>query len=320
MQKFKGFTFAFPISRKNNIGLAIGIVPYSRISYQVVELTEAEDSINSNFTTTYEGDGGLSRLFLGATYHLPIGFTFGATVEYYFGKQTYSSLVEFTNSSFLPAEYKLDYRSTGFGTTIGIITNNFAGLFNSETISNLNFGVSVNVISELNTDTSLTINPSTVADTITSGVTNMEIPFRVAAGITLVLSNKYNFNLDYIYQPWSKYTFGGLTSRNLRDVHRIGVGFEYALVDEPGSTTWEQIRWRLGLSYELTQYVINGTDIIQFGTYAGLSFPLSVGNSFDVDLEYSLRGTTDNNLVQENFFRINIGISFGELWFQRVQK
>ncbi|UCH64910.1 MAG: hypothetical protein JSW63_09865 [Ignavibacterium sp.] len=318
--EFKGFTFSFPISQKYKIGFAAGIVPYSRISYKVVEMTESTESIKSNYTTTYEGDGGLSKLFMGATYKLPIGFTFGASGEFYFGKQTYSSLVEFTNSSFVSAEYELDYRSTGFGTTVGIITDNFSGLLNSETISNLNFGVSVNVISELSTDTSLTINPSSVADTITSGGTTMKIPIRVVAGISLVLNNKYNFNLDYIYQPWSQYTFSGVNTPNLRDVHRFGLGFEHALVYQPGRTTWEQIRWRLGLSYVMTQYVINGTDITQFGTYAGLSFPLGVGNTFDLDFEYSFRGTTDNNLVQENFFRINVGISFGEIWFQRVQK
>jgi hypothetical protein len=257
---------------------------------------------------------------MGATYKLPLGFTLGAAAEFLFGKQTYSSLVEFTNSAFVSAEYEQDYRSTGFGTTIGIITDNLSGLLNSETISNLSLGVSVNVISELNTDTSLTINPSSVADTVTSGRTNTTIPFRVIGGILLVLNNKYNFNLDYIYQPWSQYKLGGITSPNLRDVHRIGLGFEYAAAYQPGITTWEQIRWRLGLSYELTQYVIKGNDITQIGTYAGISFPLGVGNTFDLDFEYSLRGTTDNNLVQENFFRINVGISFGELWFQRVQK
>ena len=318
--EFKGFTFAFPISDLHNIGFASGIVPYSRISYQVVEFTEAMDSINSNYTTTYDGSGGLSKLFLGATYKIPIGFTLGLSAEYYFGTQTYSSLVEFDNSAFVPGEYELQYRSTGFGTTIGIITDNFSGLLNSETISNLSFGVSLNIIAELNTDTSLTLNPARVADTVTFGNTTTEIPIRVAAGISLALSNRYNFNLDYIYQPWSQYKLGGQTSKNLGDVHRVGLGFEYAAAYEPGITTWEQIKWRLGLSYELTQYVINGHHITQFGSYAGLSFPLGIGNSFDLDFEYSIRGTTDYNLVQENFFRINVGISFGELWFQRVQK
>ena len=89
---------------------------------------------------------------------------------------------------------------------------------------------------------------------------------------------------------------------------------------EPGSTSWEQIKWRLGLSYELTQYIINNTDITQFSATAGVSFPLGLGNSFDLGLEFALRGTTESNLIKENFYRVNIGISFGELWFQTVQR
>lgn len=317
---FKGFTFAFPISAKYGIGFASGLLPYSRVSYQVVESTNPIDPAVSNYTTSYTGEGGLSRLFMGASYRLPFQWILGATLEYYFGRQTYLSEVEFDNSSFRPSTYETDYRSTGFGTTIGIISQNFASLFNSETISNLRLGVSVNLISDLDTDTSLTINPKTVADTIFSGRTKMHIPFRIAGGVSLELSEKYNFNLDYIYQPWSEYTLGGVTSPNLRDVHRFALGFEYAKKVEPGSTNWEQIKWRLGLSYELTQYIINKTDITQFSATAGVSFPLGLGNSFDLGLEFALRGTTESNLIKENFYRVNIGISFGELWFQTVQR
>jgi hypothetical protein len=32
---FKGFTFAFPVSEDNGIGVAMGIVPYTRINYEV---------------------------------------------------------------------------------------------------------------------------------------------------------------------------------------------------------------------------------------------------------------------------------------------
>ena len=78
--------------------------------------------------------------------------------------------------------------------------------------------------------------------------------------------------------------------------------------------------WRAGVSYEQTQYIINGTGINQLSVFAGLTFPLGFGDSFDLGLEFSQRGTLDSNLIQENFFRINIGLSFGELWFQRVEK
>ena len=317
---FKGFTFAFPISKKYGIGFASGLLPYSRISYNVVESKPAIAPYSSDYTTTYTGEGGLSRLFMGASFKLPFNWIVGATLEYYFGRLSYFSAIDFVDPAFRDGEYELDYRATGFGTTVGIVSQNFANLLNSESISNLSFGVSVNLLSDLNTDTSLTINPKTVADTIYEGSTLMSIPMRVTAGITLQLENAYRFNLDYIYQPWSDYSIRGTQSSNLRDVHKVGFAFEYAPTLEIGSTSWEQIIWRVGLSYEMTQYVINGTDITQYSVFTGLSYPIGFGNSIDIDLEYSVRGTTEANLIRENFFKINFGISFGELWFQTVQK
>jgi hypothetical protein len=318
--EFKGFTFAFPISNKLGIGFASGLLPYSRISYNVVQPNKADESIGSDYTETYEGDGGLSRLFMGASVKIPFDWIFGATLEYYFGKRTYSSTINFDNQTFLPAEYELDYRSTGFGTTVGLISQNFASLFNSESISNLRIGVSVNLLSNLDTDTSLTINPTNIADTVFAGKTQMSVPMRITAGLTLQLSNAYSFNLDYIYQPWSEYSLGGITSSFLRDVNKIGFGFEYKPVSGIGRTSWELIMWRAGVSYEQTQYIINGTGINQISVFAGLTFPLGFGDSLDLGLEFSQRGTLETNLIQENFFRINIGLSFGELWFQRVEK
>ncbi len=317
---FKGFTFAFPISKRLGIGFASGLLPYSRISYNVVRSNAADETVGSDYTETYEGDGGLSKLFMGASVTIPFDWIFGATLEYYFGKRTYSSTIEFDDPSFLPAEYELDYRSTGFGTTVGLISQNFASLFNSESISNLRIGVSVNLLSDLDTDTSLTINPTTVADTVFSGSTQMNVPIRITVGLTFQLSNAYSFNLDYIYQPWSEYSVAGFTSSFLRDVNKIGFGFEYKPVPGIGKTSWELIMWRAGVSYEQTQYIINGTGINQFSVFAGVTFPLGFGDFFDIGLEFSQRGRLQENLIQENFFRINIGISFGELWFQRAEK
>ncbi len=317
---FKGFTFAFPISKKFGIGIASGLLPYSRISYKVVQSNTDNVTPSGNYTETYEGDGGLSRLFMGASVKLPLDWNFGATLEYYFGKRTYSSNIEFDDKSFLPSEYELDYRSTGFGTTVGLVSQNFASLFNSESISNLRIGVSVNLLSDLETDTSLTINPTNRADTVFSGITQMSVPMRITAGMTLQFSNIYSFNVDYIYQPWSEFSLGGVNSSYLRDVNKIGFGFEYKPKLAIGKSGWELIALRVGLSYEQTQYIINETGINQFSVFAGLTLPLGFGDSVDLGLEYSKRGTTEANLIQENFFKINIGISFGQLWFQRVQK
>ena len=315
---FKGFTFALPVSEENGIGVATGLVPYSRLNYLVEQDIESVSS--SNYTATYQGKGGLSKLFIGGTYKFPFDLVFGGTLEYYFGNLRYISKVEFQNITNFPAEFELLYAPTGFGTSLGLISPDLSGLFNSESISNLKLAISANIIAELETDTLLTSKSASIIDTLGIGMTKMNVPTKITAGATVTISNNYTFNFDYFYQPWSDYKLKEIKSVNLKDAHKVSMGFEYRPTRALGMGYWEQIMLRFGLSYEQTQYTFNGNDIDQYSVFGGFSLPLSYENTIDFAIEYSIRGTTDANLLQENFIRINLGLSFGDIWFQRYDK
>ena len=315
---FKGFTFAFPVSEENGIGVATGLVPYSRLNYLVEQDVESVSS--SNYTATYQGKGGLSKLFIGGTYKFPFDLVFGGTLEYYFGNLRYISKVEFQDITNFPAEFELLYAPTGFGTSLGLISPDLSGLFNSESISNLKLAVSTNIISELETDTLLTSKSSSIIDTLGIGMIKMNVPTKITVGATVTVSNNFIFNLDYFYQPWSDYKLNEIQSVNLKDAHKVSFGFEYRPTRVLGMGYWEQIMLRFGLSYEQSQYTYFGKDINQYSVFGGFSLPLSYENTIDFAVEYSIRGTTDANLLQENFIRINLGFSFGDIWFQRYEK
>lgn len=317
---FKGFTFAFPVSTKNGIGVAMGLIPYSRLNYILEERTDTVTSLSGNYTTTYEGKGGLSKIFIGTTYLLPLGISAGATLDYYFGNLKYKSSVEFDDVTSFPAEYESIIAPTGFGTTVGIISPDISSLFNSESISDFKLSVTANLFSKLNTDTSLTTRSSSIIDTIAMDEVEMKIPFRVNGGAAFTLDKKFIFALDYFYQPWSYFSVNNVKQQNLKDAHKVSLGFEYRPVRKPGDSFWEQIMLRAGLSYEMSQYRFNETDINQYSVFTGFSLPLSPENTIDFAFEYSSRGTTDSNLLKEDFFRLNLGISFGDIWFIRYEK
>ncbi|NNG27946.1 MAG: hypothetical protein HKM87_10495 [Ignavibacteriaceae bacterium] len=193
-------------------------------------------------------------------------------------------------------------------------------MFNSESISNLKFAVSANIISELDTDTLLTSISSSFVDTLGIGVTKMSVPTKITAGATVTISNNFIFNLDYFFQPWSDYKLNEIKSVNLKDAHKVSIGFEYRPTMALGMSYWEQIMLRFGLSYEESQYTYFGRDINQYSVFGGFSLPLSYENTIDIGIEYSVRGTTEANLLQENFIRLNLGLSFGDIWFQRYEK
>ncbi len=315
---FKGVTFGFPISELNKIGLAFGVVPYSRINYEVTE--NVIDTLTGNYNTTYLGKGGLSKIFIGSSFQLPGEFLIGATLEYYFGNIKYTSKLAFENTSYFPSEYELNFAPKGFGTTIGLITPDMSGLLNSDAISNLRLGLSTNLVGKLNTDSSFVSRSSSIVDSISTGKTKMEVPMRLNAGLHITFINVYNLALDYFYQPWTEFKLSEINQSNLSDVHRISLGFEYRPQRVPGVTFWEQIMFRAGVSYEMSQYNFNGNELKQYSVFGGFALPLSPENTVDIGFEYSVRGTKEDNLLEENFLRINLGISFGDIWFIRYDK
>ncbi len=317
--EFTGFTFGFPISRKYGISAALGIIPYSNVSYKTVTDASKESAVSGS-KITYEGTGGLSKMFIGSSYTLPFDMSVGATLDYYFGNLNYSSIVDLDGTGNYQTKFLRDYRPNGIGTTVGIISPDFSGLINSNGIKNLRLGISANIISNLNTDTLLTYSSPVIADTLGRGSVKMDIPARITTGLSFVFNKNYRVSVDYAFQPFQDYTFNGMKYSNLRNISKVNSGIEYRPKVNLGATFWEQIIWRAGLSYEQTQYKVNGTGINQFSVSGGLSLPLGIGNSLDLALEYSTRGTTNSNLMKENIIKLGLGISFGQIWFIRQEK
>ena len=315
---FKGFTIGFPVSREYGVGVVAGLVPYSRVSYKAVENFPSSDEVIPSYKVSYEGKGGLSKLFIGSSFMIPFGFSAGITLDYFFGTQNYFSSIEFENSrNFINTNYENTRRSTGIGTTAGIISSNLARDFNLSMFNDLRFGLSFNYFGKLNTDTLLTATSLFLVDTISTASTETKIPFRINSGISFAFDESYNISLDYMFQPMTDYTFNYQNDTHLRDAAKYSAAIEYRPKKSVGMTTWEQISWRFGLSYEQTQYTFNGQGINQVSTFAGLSYPLGVDNTIDLAIQYTNRGKSENNLLNENAIRIFLGLSFGELWFLR---
>ncbi len=319
--EFKGFTFGFPVSSKYGIGVALGLIPYSTVSYKSVKNNISTDPNVPDYSVTFEGKGGISKLFVGSSVGLPFGFIGGVSFDYYFGNLRYFSDIEFVdNTTNLNTNYENNIRATGFGTSVGLISPNLASSFGITALSDLRFGLSANYMGDLNTDTLLTATSISLIDTLSNYNTKMSVPLRINGGISFEFSQSYKVNLDYSYQAWSDYKLNNIKNNNLRNAQRFSAGFEYTPKRVLGMSLWEQIVWRGGLSYEQTQYKFNDTGIDQFSVFGGFSFPMGVENSIDVGLQYAIRGTNDNNLLKENFVKIYLGISFGELWFLRYEK
>ena len=313
--QFNGLAFAFPVSDSNGATLVMGLVPYSNVNYNVsqdgTDLTQA----SGYYQIVYQGNGGLSKAFIGTSYRLPFDLSLGATLNYYFGSINYIATSTFYNSSASNSNYTRTYNPSGLGSNFGLISPDISGLFHSGAISDLRIGIAAEYLGQLNADTILTSTTTSRTDTIEQGTVKMKVPVRFMAGLSFAIDQKYFFSLDAASQDWSNYSFNDVQPGDLRNATKFSAGFQYRPKQELGTTPWQQVAWRTGISYEQTQYKVDGTGINQYSIAAGLSYPLSPSNTLDITLLYGSRGSSQPDLIQERFMKINVGLSLGELWF-----
>jgi hypothetical protein len=273
--------------------------------------------VSGSYQVVYKGDGGLSKAFVGTSFRLPFDLSLGATFNYYFGSIEYVATSEFISSDASNSNYTRTYHPHGLGSNFGLVSPDISTLFQPSIISNLRVGVAAEYLGQLNTDTLLTSTTTSRTDTIEQGDVKMKVPIRLMAGLSFSLGQKYFISLDFATQNWSNYSLNDVNSGDLRNASKLSVGFQYKPKQEIGATSWQQIVWRAGFSYEQTQYKVDGTGINQYSVAGGFSFPMSQGNTFDFTLQYGSRGSSGSDLLQERFVKMNVGLSLGELWFVR---
>jgi hypothetical protein len=318
--QLRGLTIGVPLSMDNGMGLALGIIPYSKVSYVSDKNYPASGDI-PEYKVIYKGEGGIARFFLGTSYSLPFQLKLGATLDYYFGNLKYYSNLEFNeNSGNVNTSYENNHRLNGFGTTLGLISPNLVNALDISFLSDLKIGLSYNFIGTLNNDTLYNATSSNVLDTLAYGSVKTTIPSRINAGISFALSNEHNFILDLVFQPWSNYKLDNISSDYLRDALKFSFAYEFIPIRNAGMSSLELMVWRAGLSYEQTQYIFNAKGIDQYSVFGGFTYPLGVDNTLDLGIQYGIRGSQESNILKENFVKLYLGISFGELWFMRYEK
>ena len=66
----------------------------------------------------------------------------------------------------------------------------------------------------------------------------------------------------------------------------------------------------------MERFVINNQSIKEFGISFGLGIPVSrLFSSMNTVIEIGKRGTTDQNLVKENFVNFQLSLSLNDRWF-----
>ncbi len=314
-----GFMLGFPVYQKYGVSLVAGIVPYSNADYELRVVTDT--SIVGAYTTDYEGKGGISKVILGGTYQFPFGASFGFSLDYYNGKISRTTSINFTsNEGLINGSFSDEYSYIAAGLTVGTISQDLSKVLGMNFISDMRLGAFYS--NPVNVKVDSVSSATTVIGTVTSskGTISEKIPIRYGAGISFILNNDYRILFDYFHKSFGDFTHNNLKSDVMQDINKYSLGFEYRKSDVRSNRFWELVMLRFGLSYEKSQYKINGEGINQISVYTGFSIPLDIANRLDFAFQYGRRGTKNNNLLLENIYKFSVSLSIGDIWFIRQDR
>ena len=117
---------------------------------------------------------------------------------------------------------------------------------------------------------------------------------------------------------WLIVIFIKCKSRRYESFSNISVGGFYLPKINSISSYFNRITYRAGFHYQKTGLVVNETSIDQYGISFGLSLPIGLKlSNVNLGFEAGKRGTTDNNLIEENFYNFRLSLSLNDKWFRK---
>lgn len=317
---------AFPVTRWM-YGSA-GLLPFSNVGYNIKSTYELPSS--GTVESYYVGSGGVNQFYFGTSLQPFKHMSIGVNASYLFGflKQTNTALFpdddkalnfqEENNTEI--ADFYLNYGfqyynklNEKYSYTIGLNFDNKSKIDASNSITKVLMSGTDKVSIDNNN------RPGSFIDTLKYIVDEenfIELPQNIGFGVSLS-SDKIVWAADYSRQNWAETTFLG-RSDSLKNSDRIAMGFEFTPGHKSFNKYWKRVRYRFGGHYSNTPLYINGEQLNEFGISFGVGLPIKKSKTtFNITFEFGQRGTTDKNLIKENYALINLNLSLHDNWFRK---
>jgi hypothetical protein len=306
------------------LAMSFGLLPYTSVGYK----TGFSDYQNATAGQgRFEGSGGVNRAFIAGGYSINKNLSVGIDLSYNFGKITKEAIV-ITETGAEDGYNNLEInesRLSGFAVKFGATYNKMITK-KLELITGVTYSPEIN-LNSLNNETvsAFKFNANGVPvirdiEEYNVNNTKFKLPTKLTFGAGLGVPKKWFAGIDYTNLGTSSLENINFSDTNVtfKNANKIAIGGFYIPKYNSLTSYLSKVVYRTGFRYENTGMKIQNEDINEFGISFGVGLP--VGRKFsniNIGFEYGSKGTTKNNLVKEDFFNINLSLSFNDKWFQK---
>lgn len=321
-----------------NLGMSFGFVPFTTIGYTF----NTKGSVGNSPTTLqpitsktlHTGNGGLHQLYIGAGWKPFADLSIGVNASYVWGDYNHVTSQSFAEGGTESSQYSSQYQYysadiTSYKLDFGM---QYPIRINSKNI--LTLGATYSLGHTLGGDAQLLRYTSTGDSTEVVAKKSFEIPHTFGGGMSWQHKQQLLVAADFTYEKWGECTLptqgkdseGNVTYTPQLGAYsnrtKIALGAEYT--PDPMSRHYmSTAKYRVGFNYSTPYLKVNGQDgPKEYRASIGLGLPLqtrklSGRTVINVSAEWMMRKPSSPGMIKENYFLLNLGVSFHERWFMK---
>ena len=306
------------------VAMSIGLLPFSNVGYSVSDTQTATDpgtGATADYARNYTGDGGLHQLYAGLGVKVLKNLSVGVNASYFWGDINRTRVLYFPSVS---GAYNYNHQSVA---SVSSYKLDFGAqyTFDINKKHSVTIGAVFSPKHKLNNDYTVTTQASSTVSQDWDAT--LEVPNTFGVGFTYNYDKRLTVGLDYSLQQWSKTKFDVNTSdeavrEDFNETytycnrHKVSVGAEY-IPNLIGRSYFAHIKYRLGAYYTTPYYKIDGKKASrEYGVTAGFGLPVPRSRSIlSISGQFVRVSGQESTFVNENIFRVSIGLTFNERWF-----
>ncbi len=292
------------------MGASLGLMPFSSVGYTFGSKSDSQ-------SVEYNGNGGISQLYLGWAARPVKGLSLGVSASYLFGNIVNTNYVKAgTSSTVFESVLKVRDYQLQFGAQYGVnITRNHR----------VSLGVTYSPAHALHGDgygtkydpTAQNGNPQEIGNTKLQH--RFALPWMSGAGIAYSWQNRLTLAVDYSLQNWSNARFDGIEdftpAQKFNNRSMLNFGAEFTPATR--GNYFKRMTYRVG-GHMGQDYVTVGqgnNKVGEYGASCGFGFPTSTRTTVNLGFEYLHRESQPTATVAENYFMVTVGVALNEIWF-----
>ncbi len=320
------------------LGLSAGFMPYTTIGYDFTTSSKVATDPNTLQTitsiTNYSGDGGLHQAYLGLGYKVYKELSVGANASLIWGNYVHTILQGYYSGGASSSDYNglNSIESAEIRTWKLDLGAQYPFRLTPNDV--LTVGATASFGHKIKSDATLIrFTDKQDEDVSNDTVPNaFDLPYTFGLGAAWNHKDKLQVGLDFKQEMWGNcrspqmVSVGGIPrfdsqTGTYKNQFKIAVGAQYT-PNRYGNHYWKVIQYRIGANYSSPYLNINGQNgPKEFSLTAGFGLPILNNRTtfVNVGFEWLRRSPSAANQITENYFMLNLGITFNEEWFRKFK-